>query len=163
MGEVKRLTCWHDHTGYHNNSRWIRFFERASSRAFKQSHTVWPTESGTISWRTVITNRRRYRAHFFWFPNDALVIDHAGNIKSMLGRYPRPGYTELAGAARRYRAASRRRLAPARAKSVIALMRRLLQWRRTPRSEPIPSSTWATGATGSPPMSILPTGRIEYC
>ena len=26
------------------------------------------------------------------------VIDHAGNIKSMLGRYPRPGYTELAGA-----------------------------------------------------------------
>ena len=42
-------------------------------------------------------NRRRI-AHFFWFPDDALVIDHAGNIKSMLGRYPRPGYTELAGA-----------------------------------------------------------------
>ena len=40
----------------------------------------------------------KYRAHFFWFPDDALVIDHAGNIKSMLGRYPRPGYTELAGA-----------------------------------------------------------------
>ena len=39
-----------------------------------------------------------YRAHFFWFPGDALVIDHSGNMKSMLGRYPRPGYTELAGA-----------------------------------------------------------------
>ena len=26
IGPVKRLTCWHDHTGYHNNSRWIHFF-----------------------------------------------------------------------------------------------------------------------------------------
>ena len=53
---------------------------------------------GIINWRIAITSPRTYRAHFFWFPDDALVIDHAGNIKSMLGRYPRPGYTELAGA-----------------------------------------------------------------
>ena len=96
IGPVKRLTCWHDHTGYHNNSRWIHFFgahpvavqaishEMPTAPHYEQPHRYHASE--------------RYRAHFFWFPYDSLVIDHAGNIKSMLGRYPRPGYTELAGA-----------------------------------------------------------------
>ncbi len=26
LGAIKRLTCFHDHTGYHNNSRWIVFY-----------------------------------------------------------------------------------------------------------------------------------------
>jgi predicted dehydrogenase len=96
IGSVKRLTCWHDHTGYHNNSRWIRFFgahpvavqaishEMPAAPHYEQPHRYHESE--------------KYRAHFYWFPDDSLVIDHAGNIKSMLGRYPRPGYTELAGA-----------------------------------------------------------------
>ena len=27
IGEVKRIVCYHDHTGYHNNSRWTHFFD----------------------------------------------------------------------------------------------------------------------------------------
>ncbi|MCY4020436.1 MAG: Gfo/Idh/MocA family oxidoreductase [Chloroflexi bacterium] len=95
IGPIKRLTCWHDHTGYHNNSRWIRFFGAHPSAAQAISH-VMPTE-GHYQLAHRYHESEQYRAHFFWFPDEALVIDHAGNIKSMLGRYPRPGYTELAG------------------------------------------------------------------
>jgi hypothetical protein len=38
-----------------------------------------------------------FRAHFFTFPGNRLVIDLAGNIKGLLGRMPRPGYTEYDG------------------------------------------------------------------
>ncbi len=96
VGPVKRLTCWHDHTGYHNNSRWIRFFGAHPLAVQAIAHTM-PTV-GHYQLAHRYHESERYRAHFFWFPDDALVIDHAGNIKSMLGRYPRPGYTELAGA-----------------------------------------------------------------
>ena len=95
IGPVKRLTCWHDHTGYHNNSRWIRFFGAHPSEVQAISH-VMPTD-GHYQLAHRYHESEKYRAHFFWFPDEALVIDHAGNIKSMLGRYPRPGYTELAG------------------------------------------------------------------
>ena len=96
IGPIKRLTCWHDHTGYHNNSRWIRFFEAHPTEVQAIAH-VMPTE-GHYQLAHRYHESETYRAHFFWFPDDELVIDHAGNIKSMLGRYARPGYTELAGA-----------------------------------------------------------------
>lgn len=38
-----------------------------------------------------------FRAHFFTFPENKLVVDLAANIKGLLGRYPRPGYTEIDG------------------------------------------------------------------
>ena len=96
IGEVKRLTCWHDHTGFHNNSRWIHFFGAHPAAVQSIAHDM-PTE-GHYQQAHRYYESERYRAHFFFFPDDSLVIDHAGNIKSMLGRYPRPGYTELAGA-----------------------------------------------------------------
>ncbi len=96
IGPIKRLTCWHDHTGYHNNSRWIRFFGTHPTAVQAISH-VMPT-AGHYQLAHRYHESEKYRAHFFFFPEDALVVDHAGNIKSMLGRYPRPGYTELAGA-----------------------------------------------------------------
>ena len=96
VGPIKRLTCWHDHTGYHNNSRWISFFGSHPVAVQAISHTMTAAPHYQLPHRYYETES--YRAHFFWFPDDALVIDHSGNMKSMLGRYPRPGYTELAGA-----------------------------------------------------------------
>jgi hypothetical protein len=96
IGPIKRLTCWHDHTGYHNNSRWLRFFENHPVAVQAIRHTM-PTAPYNESAHRHHESET-YSARFYWFPNDALVIDHAANIKSMLGRYPRPGYTELAGA-----------------------------------------------------------------
>lgn len=96
IGPVKRLTSWHDHTGYHNNSRWIKFFGAHPVAVQAISHTMPTAPHYQQAHRYYETEK--YRAHFFWFPDDSLVVDHSGNIKSMLGRYPRPGYTELAGA-----------------------------------------------------------------
>ena len=96
VGPIKRLTCWHDHTGYHNNSRWISFFGSHPVAVQAVSHTMAAAPHYQLPHRYYETEN--YRAHFFWFPGDSLVIDHSGNMKSMLGRYPRPGYTELAGA-----------------------------------------------------------------
>ncbi|MCY3575157.1 MAG: Gfo/Idh/MocA family oxidoreductase [Chloroflexi bacterium] len=96
IGEVKRLTCWHDHTGFHNNSRWIHFFGAQPLAVQAITHEMPTVGHYQLAHRYHETEK--YRAHFYWFPDDALVVDHAGNIKSMLGRYPRPGYTELAGA-----------------------------------------------------------------
>ena len=95
LGPIKRLTCWHDHTGYHNNSRWIAFFENHPVAVQAISHKM-PTAPHYEQPHRYHEDET-YRAHFFWFPDGSLVIDHAANIKSMLGRYPRPGYTELAG------------------------------------------------------------------
>lgn len=96
IGPIKRLTCWHDHTGYHNNSRWIAFFESHPVAVQAISHTMPTAPHYQLEHRYY--EHETYNAHFYWFPDGSLVIDHAGNIKSMLGRYPRPGYTELAGA-----------------------------------------------------------------
>ncbi len=96
IGPVQRLTCFHDHTGYHNNSRWVRFFDSYPVAAQAIAHTM-PTVPYYEAPHRFHTDER-FRAHFFWFPEDRLVIDMAANIKGLLGRYPRPGYTELDGA-----------------------------------------------------------------
>jgi predicted dehydrogenase len=95
LGEIGRLTCFHDHTGYHNNSRWIVFFGAHPTSAQAIYHTM-PTAPHYEAPHRFHTDER-FRAHFFTFPGDRLVVDMAGNIKGMLGRYPRPGYTEIDG------------------------------------------------------------------
>lgn len=96
IGRVMRLTSFHDHTGYHNNSRWIRFFGGYPETAQAIEHTM-PTAPHYEAAHRFHTSER-FRAHFFTFPGNRLVVDLAGNIKGLLGRYPRPGYTEIDGA-----------------------------------------------------------------
>ena len=96
LGPIKRITCLHDHTGYHNNSRWIVLYGAypEAVQAVRHSMPTAPHYEAPHRFHTDET----FRAHFFFFPEDRLVTDLAGNIKGMLGRYPRPGYTELNGA-----------------------------------------------------------------
>jgi len=95
IGEVKRLICLHDHTGYHDNSRWIYFFGEhpVSVQAIRHTMPVAPHHEAAHRFHTSET----FRAHFFNFPDEKLVVDMAANIKGLLGRYPRPGYTEIDG------------------------------------------------------------------
>ena len=95
IGPIKRVSCFHDHTGYHNNSRWIKFYGAYPEYAQAIYHRM-PTE-GHYELEHRYHTSELYRAHFYFFPDDRLVIDHAGNIKCLLGRYPRPGYTEMNG------------------------------------------------------------------
>lgn len=96
LGPIKRITCFHDHTGYHNNSRWLVFYGAYPEAAQAISHTM-PTAPHYEAPHRFHTDEH-FRAHFFFFPDNRLVTDLAGNIKGMLGRYTRPGYTELNGA-----------------------------------------------------------------
>ena len=96
IGPVHRLTCLHDHTGYHNNSRWIHFYGSHPEAVQAVDHSM-PTAPHYEASHRFHTDER-FRAHFFWFPEDRLVVDLAANIKGLLGRYPRPGYTEINGA-----------------------------------------------------------------
>jgi predicted dehydrogenase len=96
LGPIKRLTCFHDHTGFHNNSRWIKFYgvHPESVQSIEHSMPVTPHYEAPHRFHT----DEKFRARFFIFPDNCLVTDIAGNIKGMLGRYNRPGYTEFDGA-----------------------------------------------------------------
>ncbi|MGN6674572.1 MAG: Gfo/Idh/MocA family protein [Thermomicrobiales bacterium] len=99
IGEVKRLTCFHDHLGYHNNSRWIVFYGAYPESVQAHAHTM-PTaphrQAPPYAHRS--HEDETFRVRQFLFPDNRLVTDLAGNIKGMLGRYSRPGYTEIDGA-----------------------------------------------------------------
>ncbi len=96
LGRIGRVVSYADHTGYHNNSRWI---------AFAQCHPKWVqcVEHTMAHPAFYSMPQRRHeqeslKARFFHFTNDLLVMDvGSGHVKGHLGRHPRPGYTEWQG------------------------------------------------------------------
>ena len=94
VGRIGRIFSYADHTGYHNNSRWVRFF----------GHPYWVQalehKIETPSFRSMphrFHSGENFRAHFFGFPGGEMVADQLANPKGWLGRHPRPGYTEWQG------------------------------------------------------------------
>lgn len=96
IGETKRIFSYNDHTGYHNNSRWIVFAGAHPLWVQSIDHTMptIPFHSTEVRFHETET----FRSRFFMFPGELMVIDQAANIKGLLGRHPRPGYTEWHGA-----------------------------------------------------------------
>jgi hypothetical protein len=96
LGRISRIVSYADHTGYHNNSRWI---------AFARSHPAWVQciehEMAHPPFYSMPQRRHekeKLNARFFHFPNGLLVMDvGSGHVKGHLGRHPRPGYTEWQG------------------------------------------------------------------
>jgi hypothetical protein len=96
LGRMGRIVSYADHTGYHNNSRWI---------AFAKGHPEWvqSIDHDMAHPAFYSTPQRRHEketlnARFFHFPNDMMVMDvGSGHVKGHLGRHPRPGYTEFQG------------------------------------------------------------------
>ncbi len=96
LGRIGRIVSYADHTGYHNNSRWI---------AFAKCHPEWVQciEHDMAHPAFYSMPQRRHEketlnARFFHFPNDMMVMDvGSGHVKGHLGRHPRPGYTEFQG------------------------------------------------------------------
>ena len=95
VGPIHRIVSYDDHTGYHNNSRWIAFAGGHPVAAQSIEHTMPTTAFNSSPER--YHDHETYRARFYWFPGNLLVVDHAANAKGFLGRYPRPGYTEWQG------------------------------------------------------------------
>jgi predicted dehydrogenase len=96
LGRIGRIVSYADHTGYHNDSRWI---------AFAKCHPEWVQciEHAMSHPAFYSMPQRRHeeevlKARFFHFPNDLMVMDvGSGHVKGHLGRHPRPGYTEWHG------------------------------------------------------------------
>ncbi len=92
IGKFGRIVSYSDFTGYHNNARWIKF---------AQAYPIWAQgirhEMATPPHRSIVNRvhqKEPFSARFFGFADGLLVSDQAANIKGLLGRHPRPGYTE---------------------------------------------------------------------
>jgi hypothetical protein len=96
LGRIGRIVSYADHTGYHNNSRWI---------AFAKCHPEWVqgidhdmAHPAFYSMPQRRHEKETLKARFFHFPNDLFVMDvGSGHTKGHLGRHNRPGYTEFQG------------------------------------------------------------------
>ena len=107
LGEIRRIISTFDHTGYHNNSCWVAFYGTHPVAAQAIEHTMPTLPHRSMAHRT--HTQETFHANFYTFPGDRLVADLTSNAKGLLGRYPRPGYTQIEGerGAIVWRAASR--------------------------------------------------------
>lgn len=95
IGDVKRIFSYNDHTGFHSNSRWLVFANESPTwvSALEHDMSVEPFyESKERYW-----DHELFRSRFIGFDSGLLVVDQAANIKGMVGRQVRPGYTEWHG------------------------------------------------------------------
>jgi len=96
LGRIGRIVSYADHTGYHNNSRWIAFAQCRPEWVQSIDHDM--THPAFYSMPQRRHEVETLKARFFHFPNDLLVMDvGSGHVKGHLGRHPRPGYTEWHG------------------------------------------------------------------
>ena len=163
IGPVHRITSFHDHTGYHNNSRWIHFYGSHPEAVQAMQHTmpVAPHYEAAHRFHTEET----FRSHFFYFPGNRLVVDMAANIKGLLGRYPRPGYTEIDGARGAIARTATRQSDPTRSWHAEAEVRycsdqalnsKAIADQVYPIEHTVKEGWWASTHVD------LPEGRIEY-
>jgi hypothetical protein len=96
LGRIARIISYADHTGYHNNSRWLAFAQCYPEWVQSIDHDMAHPAFHSMPQRR--QEKETLRARFFHFPNDMLVMDvGSGHTKGHLGRHPRPGYTEWHG------------------------------------------------------------------
>ena len=95
LGPINRIVSTFDHTGFHNNSSWIIFFGAYPVSVQSVEHTM-PTVPHWFLPGLCFTEER-FHANFFRFPGGRMVCDLTGNVKGLLGRHPRPGYTQFEG------------------------------------------------------------------
>ena len=107
LGPIRRIISTFDHTGYHNNSCWIVFYGTHPLTAQAIQHTIPTSPHHSMAHR--FHTQETFHAHFYTFPGDRMVADLTSNAKGLLGRYPRPGYSQIEGerGAIVWRAASR--------------------------------------------------------
>ena len=164
LGRIGRIVSYADHTGYHNDSRWI---------AFAKCHPEWVQciEHDMAHPAFYSRPQRRHEketltARFFRFPNDMMVMDvGSGHVKGHLGRHPRPGYTEFqgergtlvhrAGEQTELRFVSDAKLAPAQETAGNL-------WGGGVADVITPVIHGSTGEVWTGTHADTPTGRIEY-
>jgi predicted dehydrogenase len=95
VGPVNRVISTFSHTGTHNNACWIKFFEAYPTQAQCVEHTMPTAPHRSLAHR--YHTEETFHANFFTFPGNRFVADMTSNAKAVLGRFPRPGYTQYEG------------------------------------------------------------------
>ena len=95
IGDIKRIFCYNDHTGYHSDSRWLVFAGEFPDRISAMEHEMQTMPFYEAPQR--FHDSETFRSRFIHFPSGLMVIDQASNIKGLLGRQVRPGFTEWHG------------------------------------------------------------------
>jgi predicted dehydrogenase len=95
LGPVRRVLSSFDHPGYHGNSRWIVLYGAHPTSVQGIAHTMPVAPHHTMPHR--YHTSEDFHAHFYTFPGNRFVVDMTSNAKGVLGRYPRPGYTQIEG------------------------------------------------------------------
>jgi hypothetical protein len=101
VGPVNRIVSVFGHTGGHNNACWLMFFDAEPDSAQAIEHAMPVMKHRSLAHRQ--HDDEVFHANFFTFPGSdgepraRFVADMTANAKGVLGRHPRPGYTEFEG------------------------------------------------------------------
>jgi hypothetical protein len=101
LGRIGRIVCYGDHTGYHNNSRWIVFAGSHPLSVQCVDHRLEHPPFFSMPQRQF--DHETLTTRFISFPQGFLVLDigigsmEPNGFKGHLGRHPRNGYSEWQG------------------------------------------------------------------
>jgi predicted dehydrogenase len=95
IGDVHRISCYQDQVGFHGHARWLRFYDAYPVAVQAFAHKM-PTARHVES-ANRIHESETFRACHLFFTGDRVAIDMGGNAKGLIGRTPRPGFTEIDG------------------------------------------------------------------
>jgi predicted dehydrogenase len=95
LGPINRVVSTFDYTGFHNNSCWIVFFGDHPTWVQAIEHTMAVAPHYSMPHR--FHQEETFLARFYAFPKGRMAIDLTSNPKGLLGRFPRPGYTQFEG------------------------------------------------------------------
>jgi predicted dehydrogenase len=101
IGPVNRIVSVFGHTGGHNNAGWLMFYDAEPDSAQAIEHAMPVARHRSLAHRQ--HTDETFHANFFTFPGPGgepharFVADMTSNAKGVLGRHPRPGYTEYEG------------------------------------------------------------------
>ncbi len=95
IGPFRRIFSYNDHTGYHNNSRWITLADSPPRSVRCLTHDMEHPCCFSLPQRR--HQIETYQSRFFHFDNLMVNDISSGHGKGLLGRQARPGYTEFQG------------------------------------------------------------------
>lgn len=88
LGKLKRVSCFYDHPGFHNNSRWLKLFNSKPIESYYYENII---DVPSFYDNNNLENfSEKFSLDIIKFKNGE-VFDMSGNFKGGLGRIKRPG------------------------------------------------------------------------
>lgn len=88
LGKLKRVSCFYDHPGFHNNSRWLKLFNTKPIESYYYENNI--KVPSFYDNNNKENSSEKFTLDIIKFKNGE-VFDLSGNFKGGLGRLKRPG------------------------------------------------------------------------